>query len=85
LKVHPRTHAITVLWTTPTGATGPPIIAGGEVWSIRRDGTLYALSKSDGSSTLALNVGAAANHFPTPGVGAGFLLAPAANYIVAFR
>lgn len=30
-------------------------------------------------------IGVPANHFPTPGVGDGLLLAPSANQVVAFR
>jgi outer membrane protein assembly factor BamB len=75
-----------VLWTTDTNSTGPPIVAGNKVWTISRDGTLYGLSEASGQALLHLALGSApANDFPTPAVGAGLLLAPAFNRVVAFR
>jgi hypothetical protein len=83
---HNEKRPLHVLWTTPTGATGPPIMAGNEIWSISQSGTLYGLRKSNGRPVAQLALGSApANHFPTPSVGAGLLLAPAYDQVVAFR
>ena len=72
-----------VLWSSTTGG-GPPIVAAGLVWSIGQDGTLFGLSPSTGAVRQSVTVGVAANHFPTPSVGDGLLLAPAADSVVAF-
>jgi outer membrane protein assembly factor BamB len=71
-------------WKSPTGAGGPPILAGGLVWTIS-NGTLYGLSPDTGKATQQLAIGQAATSFPTPSVGDGLLLAPSANQVHAFR
>ena len=73
-----------LLWRTGTGG-GPPIVAGGLVWTISQTGTLYGLDPQTGQVRQQAAIGAVANHFPTPSAGAGLLLAPAANRVVALR
>jgi hypothetical protein len=73
-----------LLWRSGTGG-GPPIVAGGLVWTISLAGTLYGLDPQTGQVRQQAAIGAVANHFPTPSVGAGLLLAPAASRVVAFR
>jgi outer membrane protein assembly factor BamB len=73
-----------LLWSSSVGG-GPPIVAAGLVWTIGADGTLYGLDQLTGAVTEQATIGAPANHFPTPAVGAGLLLAPSANRVVAFR
>ena len=73
-----------LLWRSGTGG-GPPIVAGGLVWTISLAGTLYGLDPQTGQVRQQAAIGTVANHFPTPSVGAGLLLAPAANRVVAFR
>ena len=73
-----------LLWRSGTGG-GPPIAAGGLVWTISQAGTLYGLDPQTGQVRQQAAIGTVANHFPTPSVGAGLLLAPAANRVVAFR
>lgn len=73
-----------LLWKSGTGG-GPPIVAGGLVWTISLAGTLYGLDPQTGQVRQQAAIGAVANHFPTASVGAGLLLAPAANRVVAFR
>jgi len=73
-----------LLWTAPV-AGGPPIIAGGLVWTISQSGHLYGLDPATGKVRQQAIVGAPANHFPTPGIGAGLMLVPAAQSVVAFR
>ncbi len=72
-----------VLWSSGVGG-GPPIVAAGLVWSIGRDGTLSGLSPTTGTVRQSVSIGTAANHFPTPSVGDGLLLAPEAYSVVAF-
>jgi outer membrane protein assembly factor BamB len=77
-----------LLWRSGTGG-GPPIVAGGLVWTISQAGWLYGLDPRTGQirrkAPLNGPSGAQSNHFPTPSVGAGLLLAPAGNRVVAFR
>jgi outer membrane protein assembly factor BamB len=73
-----------LLWTSSVGG-GPPIVAGGLVWTIGSNGDLYGLSPTSGAVQDHATIGAPANHFPTPSVGAGLLLAPSAERVVAFR
>jgi outer membrane protein assembly factor BamB len=72
-----------LLWRASTGG-GPPIVAAGTVWSIGQDGTLYGLNPSTGAVEERAGIGAPANHFPTPSIGDGLLLAPGAERVVAF-
>jgi outer membrane protein assembly factor BamB len=72
-----------LLWSSGVGG-GPPIVAAGLVWTVGSDGTLYGLDPATGAVRQHATVGAPANHFPTPSVGAGLLLAPASDRVVAF-
>ena len=72
-----------LLWSASVGG-GPPIVAGGLVWTIGSNGTLYGLNPSTGAVSKQATIGAPANHFPTPSIAAGLLLAASANRLVAF-
>jgi outer membrane protein assembly factor BamB len=74
---------IRMLWRSSAGG-GPPILAAGLVWTIGQDGELDGLNPTTGAVKKQTSVGSSANHFPTPGVGAGLLLAPGADRVVAF-
>lgn len=76
--------ALRILWSTTSGG-GPPIVAAGLVWSISQSGVLYGLSPATGAVRQQVTIGAPTNHFPTPSVGDGLLLAPSSNRVVAFR
>ncbi len=76
--------SLSVGWTTSTGSSGPPILAGGLLWSIDRQGTLWAIDTSNGHSVFQFHLGDEANHFPTPSAGDGRLFAPAAQQVIAF-
>ncbi len=74
---------VRVLWSSGTGG-GPPIMAAGLIWTIGQDGMLYGLSPTTGAVRQSVSIGVVANHFPTPSVGDGLLLAPTADSVVAF-
>ena len=75
----------TVLWHTNTGAGGPPVVAGGLVWSIDTgNDTLYGLDPTTGNEVQQLALGSESNHFPTSTVADGLLLAPSSNQVHAF-
>jgi len=76
--------ALRVEWQTPSGSGGPPILAGGEVWTINQSGVLFGLDPSSGAVEQRFPLGAEDNHFPTPSSGDGLLLAPSADRVYAF-
>ncbi|HWF79212.1 MAG TPA: PQQ-binding-like beta-propeller repeat protein [Streptosporangiaceae bacterium] len=76
--------ALHMLWSSGVGR-GPPIVAGGLVWTIGQNGKLYGLDPATGKIRRQAAIGAPANHFPTPGIGAGLMLAPSAEHVIAFR
>jgi len=51
---------------------------------VGQNGMLYGLNPATGGVQARAAVGSPANHFPTPSVGAGLLLAPASDRVVAF-
>ena len=75
--------ALHLLWSSGTGG-GPAIVAAGLVWTIGQNGMLYGLSPATGQVRQQVSIGVPANHFPTPSVADGLLLAPSADQVVAF-
>ena len=75
--------ALHLLWSSATGG-GPPILAAGLLWTIGRNGTLYGLDRATGTIRQQASIGAVANHFSTPAVAGGLMLAPAARDVIAF-
>ena len=78
-----QTNPLGALWQTTSGAHGPPITAGGLVWSIGGS-SLYGLDPATGSKVQQVSVGGEANSFPTPSVGDGLLLAPSTDQVYAY-
>jgi polyvinyl alcohol dehydrogenase (cytochrome) len=74
-------------WSSQTTFNpGPPIVAGGAVWSIQvGGGRLYGFNPATGAQTFSLAIGPA-NHFATPSADGNELFLPLANSIegVAF-
>ena len=75
--------ALHLLWSSGTGG-GPPVVAAGLIWTIGQNGILYGLDPATGSVRQQVTTGVPANHFPTPSVAAGLLIAAAADNVVAF-
>ena len=77
---------LSILWgPSSTGSAGPPIVAGGQVWTIDAgSGTLYGLNPANGASVQHFSLGSVANHFPTPAVADGVLLAASDDQVHAF-
>jgi outer membrane protein assembly factor BamB len=84
LRVTTSPPALEVLWQSSVGG-GPVIVAAGKVWTIGQNGVLYGLDASTGQVRQQASIGVPANHFPTPSVGDGLLLAASANRVVAFH
>jgi hypothetical protein len=76
--------ALRLLWSSGAGG-GPPIVAGGLVWTIGQNGQLYGLDPATGKIRQQAAIGTPANHFPTPGIGAGLMLVTSAHNVIAFR
>ena len=83
LQVSASPARLQVLWTSPVGG-GPPVIAAGLVWTIGQNGTLSGLNPATGAVEQQVAIGNPVNHFPTPSVGDGVLLAAAGTRVVAF-
>jgi hypothetical protein len=76
---------ISVGWQTSSGATGPPVIGGGAVWSISiAAGTLYALAPASGAVLASISVGPVP-HFASPTLWDGLILVGMLNGVVAIR
>jgi len=84
LRVTAAPAALNVLWQASVGG-GPVIVAAGLVWTIGQDGVLYGLDASTGHVRQQATIGQPANHFPTPSVGDGLVLAASATRVVAFH
>lgn len=84
LRVTSSPPAIKVLWQSSVGG-GPVIVAAGLAWTIGQDGVLYGLDASTGHVRQQASIGSPSNHFPTPSVGDGLLLAASAFRVVAFH
>ena len=59
-------------------------MAAGLVWTIGLNGVLYGLDPATGRVRQQAAIGTPTNHFPTPSVGDGLLLAASADHVVAF-
>ena len=71
------------VWQTSSGANGPPVLGGGDVFSVDTgSGTLYALSQSTGAVVAQISVGAV-EHFTSPALLGDLALVPTASGVVA--
>jgi len=76
---------ISVRWRTASGATGPPVIGGGAVWSISiAAGTLYALAPASGAVLASISVGPVP-HFASPTLWDGLILVGTLDGVVAIQ
>jgi outer membrane protein assembly factor BamB len=85
VRVSAKAPHLKQLWTASDGVGGPPIIAGGLVWTIGGDGAVHALNPANGKEVNSIHFGGTANHFPTPAVGDGLLLLPGVDQVIAFE
>jgi hypothetical protein len=74
-----------VAWSGPSGATGPPIIAGGLVWSVGGSSqTLYGLDPASGSAVVQQHLAGTPASFSTPAAGDGLLVVGTGRAVQAF-
>jgi outer membrane protein assembly factor BamB len=77
-------NSFTTAWRSDSFNAGPPILAGGAVWTIDIDSsTLMALAPDSGRVLATQSLGSV-THFATPSAGGGRLFAPADNQVIAF-
>ena len=83
LRIRPGPK-FTIAWHATGFFAGPPIVAGGAVWSVDIDsGQLYAFNPATGHRLLTKSVGSV-EHFTTPSSGGGQLYVAATDRVVAF-
>ena len=71
-------------WSITGGNPGPPIIAGGVVWDVDRNGTLAGYRLSDGTKVFSTRNSAPTTSFPSPAASGTRLVVPAGTTIVSF-
>ncbi|HJW21562.1 MAG TPA: PQQ-binding-like beta-propeller repeat protein [Candidatus Limnocylindrales bacterium] len=77
--------AIQIAWHTSSGASGPPAIGGGTVWSVNiATGVLYALSQSSGAVRASIRLGAVP-HFDAPSLSGGFVFVGTLRGVIGIK
>jgi outer membrane protein assembly factor BamB len=85
IKVLAKPPYLKVLWTDSDGAGGGPVIADGLIWTIGSDDAVTGLNPANGKEVVSVPYGSVTNHFPTPSVADGLLLAPGVDQVFAFE
>ena len=71
-------------WTVPSDSIGPPIIAGGLVWSANyNSGTLYGVDAQTGAVSFSADLGTF-DHFASPSAAGGSLFIANGDQVTAF-
>jgi polyvinyl alcohol dehydrogenase (cytochrome) len=78
-------RSVSLGWSgPPTGSAGPPIVAGGALWSVDwSNGTLYALNPATGATITTIALGAVP-HFASPSSALGLVLVGTNAGVTAF-
>jgi outer membrane protein assembly factor BamB len=85
LRLDPSKPSFSIAWTAKGFSAGPPIVAGGAVWSLDTgSGQLRALDPATGRVLYTDAPGQAA-HFATPAFADGRLFVAAGRRLVAYR
>ncbi len=84
IRIDDSTATLSVAWRGPSFDAGPPILAGGAVWTADlRAGALYALDPATGQQRFRQEVGPMV-HFTTPSAADGRLFIAADQRVAAF-
>jgi outer membrane protein assembly factor BamB len=75
--------SISAVWSDTGFRPGPPIVAGGLVWTVETGGTLVGLAPTTGAIRYQHAVQVAGS-FPSPAAGSGRLFVPDGNRLEAF-
>ncbi len=89
LNTSTRTFSAVSGWTVNASASGPPIFAGGLVWSASSgvgtdNGTIYGLDPGSGATRFSDNLGGF-EHFNTPSAGGGKVFVADDTKVTAFQ
>lgn len=71
-------------WSVTGGNPGPPIVAGGVVWDVDRNGTLTGYRLSDGHQVFRAKDAAPTTSFPSPAASGTQLVVPAGTQVVSY-
>jgi hypothetical protein len=71
-------------WSVTGGNPGPPIIAGGVVWDVDRNGTLSGYRLSTGDRVFSTRDAAPTTSFPSLAASGTRLVVPAGTTVVSF-
>jgi outer membrane protein assembly factor BamB len=74
---------ISVVWRV-SGGSGSPIVAAGQIWSLRYDGRLMAFDLASGATQFTAQLTAPASRFFSPAAAGGRLFVADGNSIAAF-
>ncbi len=78
-------RSLSIGWRGPAFNTGPPVVAGGVVWSLDLgSGTLYGFDEATGRVVARTSTGPVA-HFAAPSVAGGSIYVAATTRILAFE
>ena len=72
-----------LLWHSPGGGEGSPVVAGGKVWEETPTGELFGINASTGAVVQTMNFRAPATHFPWVIAVGGALYAPDGESVIA--
>ncbi len=75
---------LTTSWSVTGGNPGPPIIAGGVVWDVDRNGTLSGYRLSDGARVFSARDPAPTTSFPSLAASGARLVVPAGTTVISF-
>jgi len=74
-----------IAWTAAAAVDGPPVIAGGFVWSVGQSADeLYGLDPASGQVVQAVPLDASVDNYATPAVGEGLLVLGTGDTVRAF-
>ncbi len=78
--------AVKVLWPSFGASGGPPVVGGRYLYTeSASSGNLYVVRRGTGHEVQQLSLGSVADHFPTPTVADGLVLAISADRVHAFK
>jgi outer membrane protein assembly factor BamB len=77
-------HKIQPLWSVTGISPGPPVIAGGVVWAVNRNGTLKGYRFSDGASVFSAKTAKPVTDFPSLAASGSRLIVPEGREVVCY-
>jgi hypothetical protein len=77
-------HRLQPAWSVSGIQPGPPIIAGGVVWDVARNGTLNGYSLSGGTPVFSAKLGKPVTDFPSLAASGSRLIVPEGSKVVSF-